>query len=64
MSASGPSSKALNLLENRRFYLVGNLKKVDRVFEDNRIVKMDCSAVIESFGGFVFNSETKSMPKM
>ena len=63
MSASGPCSNVPNLLQDKRFYLVGNLKKVMRVFTDEHIEEMECSEVIESLGGFVFSSETTSMPK-
>ena len=69
MSASGPNQNVPNLLQDKRFYLVGTHKKVSRVFsekdeyQEEHIETMDIISSIESMGGFVFNTETKTMPK-
>ena len=66
---SGPNYNVPNTLQDKWFYLLGNHKNVSRVIWDKgedreeNIETMDIVTAIESFGGFVFSTETKTMPK-
>ena len=58
-----------NILQDKWFYLLGNHKNVSRVIWDKgedreeNIETMDIVTAIASFGGFVFSTEMKTMPK-
>ena len=60
MSNRGRLSSAPNLLEGKHFLIAGKNKmiKIGDDLEDSSV-----SEVIQFYGGFVYNKETKSVPK-